>query len=376
MAKLLEKVILTRLQDEVDTLNLIPNEQHGFRAHHSTTHQLLRVVEQITEGFNINHSTGAVFLDVSKAFDKVWHNGLVYKLLRSGMSLSLVKIIKSFLKNRTFQVKHLGSLSTIKPIVSGVPQGSILSPLLYNIFMHDIPLNTAGTTLAQYADDTAILYRSRSPRVIFIRLQAALENLDNYFNKWRISINPAKTVAILFSRRRNAAPPTLLNLLDHDIPWSDTCKYLGVILDKKLTWSAHIHSARNKATACASKLFPLLHPNSTLSLDNKLLIYKSIIRPALTYAIPVWGHSAVTHIRHLQAFQNKILRQITASPWFVRNTQIHDDLYMPTIPVFAAIQADNLRLQMTQITNPTINQLWSYDQNEPTRHRRPKRVLT
>ncbi|GBN97043.1 putative RNA-directed DNA polymerase from transposon BS [Araneus ventricosus] len=128
IGKLYEKILLKRLNDHCYSNNIIPDEQFGFRDKHSCTHQLLRVTNKIVEGFNIKHYTGGVFLDVSKAFDRMWHNGLIVKLINYQFQDYLIKIIQRFLSNRKFQVKINQVLSSVGNIQAGTPQGSSLTP--------------------------------------------------------------------------------------------------------------------------------------------------------------------------------------------------------------------------------------------------------
>jgi hypothetical protein len=200
IGKVLEKVILTRLVKVTDENSTIPDEQFGFRPKHSTVDQLINVTEFIAKGFGQNQSTGAIFLDVAKAFDTVWHDGLVYKLHAAGVPLAMVRLLNSFLNRRVFHAKIGQVLSTQREIQAGVPQGSVLSPTLYAIFTADIP-KPDNTKIALYADDTAILVRSWSPEIISRDLQGAVVNLESWFRTWRIDVNPEKSNAILFTKR-------------------------------------------------------------------------------------------------------------------------------------------------------------------------------
>jgi hypothetical protein len=189
IGKVLEKVILTRLVKATDEISTIPDEQFGFRPKHSTVDQLINVTEFIANGFGQKQSTGAIFLDVAKAFDTDWHDGLVYKLHAAGVPLAMV-----------FHAKIGQVLSTQREIQAGVTQGSVLSPTLYAIFTADIP-KPDNKKIALYADDTAILVRSWSPRIISRDLQCAVERLESWFRIWRIDVNPEKSNAILFTKR-------------------------------------------------------------------------------------------------------------------------------------------------------------------------------
>ncbi|GJQ70198.1 hypothetical protein Trydic_g22658 [Trypoxylus dichotomus] len=196
MSKIVDRIILTRLREETDDIDVIPACQFSFRREHSTI--VLRLVEYIKEGFNRRECTGAVFLDVANAFDKVWHQGLLLKMDRAGISKAMVKLIHSFLLPRTFQVKLEGRRSTTRTASAGVPQESAISPLLFNIYTSDIP-TTAHVNLAMYADDVCIYSRSLNARVIDRRLQTALDTLRDWYAKWRIAVHPQKSTAVLFA---------------------------------------------------------------------------------------------------------------------------------------------------------------------------------
>ncbi|GJQ72893.1 hypothetical protein Trydic_g1540 [Trypoxylus dichotomus] len=206
----------------MDDLDFIPGCQFVFRREHSTTHQVLRLVEHIKEGFNRWECTGAVFLDVAKAFGKVWHQGLFLKMHRAGISKPMVKLIHSFLPNRTFKIKLEGRRSTARTATAGVPQGSAISPLLFNIYTSDIS-TTAHVNLAMYAVDVCIFSRSLNARVIDRRLQRALDTLRDWYAKWRIAVHRQKSTAVLFAiggrRRRRYGNAPELTFQGGIIPW-------------------------------------------------------------------------------------------------------------------------------------------------------------
>lgn len=210
LGKVLESAILTRLKEAVEDADVLPPEQHGFRHGHSTTHQLARVVTQVMKGFNRGETTAAIFLDVEKAFDKVWHERLLIKLVRMQLPLPLVQLIGSYLHNRTFQVQVGAELSMKTPLRAGVPQGSPLSPLLYSLYTADIPTRDKITT-ALYADDTLLLSAAKNRKSAVGRLNNHLKTLADWFEKNRIRINAGKTVAVAFNLK-GAKPSTLLSL--------------------------------------------------------------------------------------------------------------------------------------------------------------------
>ncbi|GFW70879.1 RNA-directed DNA polymerase from mobile element jockey [Trichonephila clavipes] len=170
----------------------------GFRPRLSTSHQLLRVVEFIKEGNNKDECTAAVFLDIQKAFDRVWHTGLLFKLITYKIPSPLIYLLNSYISDRSFTVKINRTFSKLKKINAGVAQGSILAPTLFNIYVNDI-IKHSNTIICMYADDTAILSRHRN-------LDTLVENINEYlahltwFSVWKIALNSSKTEAVFFSK--------------------------------------------------------------------------------------------------------------------------------------------------------------------------------
>ncbi|GFU27189.1 RNA-directed DNA polymerase from mobile element jockey [Trichonephila clavipes] len=312
LSKITEKVIQKRLCQHLNDNDILIPQQHGFRAGLSTSHQLLRVVEYIKTGFRDRKSTGAVFLDIQKAFDRVWHVGLLYKLIKINTPPHLIKLISSFLTNRSFAVKVNNIHSTNRKINAGTPQGSSISPILFNIYVNDIP-RTSQSTICMFADDTAILAQSNELQLVTHFLHKHIAKLEDWFSTWKIALNVAKTEAVFFSHHIKKEPPKLY-LHNTHVPWSKSTKYLGVTLDKRLTFKQHIIQIRRNFNISVAKVFPLIARKSCLSLRNKMLIYKLVLRPILQYASPIWGHAAYSNIKMLESAQNKIIKIITDSP--------------------------------------------------------------
>jgi hypothetical protein len=373
VGKVLEKVILTRLVRATNENHVLPDEQFGFRPKHSTADQLIHVTEFISQGINQNESTGAIFLDVAKAFDTVWHDGLVYKLHTAGASLAMVKLLNSFLEDRKFHAKIGNVLSTVREIEAGVPQGSVLSPTLYAIFTADIP-KPDETKIALYADDTAILTRSESPELISEQLRRAVESLEAWFRHWRIDVNPDKSSAILFTRRRHR-PDGEIVMFDRPIPWKTEARYLGITFDNHLRFNAQLEHAKIRAQMVLGQLNSLVNRRSKMSIQNKVTIYRTIVRPAMMFGSAVWGNVCNTQLHKLQVVQNKFLRAAFKAPWFVRNTQLHREAKLPTIREFLHDAARKFFENAAVHPNPLVRDSVDYDENAPQRHKRPKSLL-
>ena len=301
----------------------MPDVQFGFRKNHSATLQLLRIKKHIKLNLNKKNSTGMVMLDIQRAFDSVWHNGLIYKLIQLNFPLHLIKILSSFLKNRTFKVKVQDKLSATHIIPYGVPQGSVLSPILYNLFIHDLPITNCE--LALFADDTAIFTSSRFSKAIEKKLSSDVNKLNRFYNKWKIKLNNEKTEAIFFTlRRHKQIPSKFLKTKYGKIKFKSEVRYLGVLFNKKLKFNLHIANQIKRVDSIFKILYPILNRRSTLDPIIKINIYKLFLRSVLIYASSVFLDSPVSVLRPLQTKQNKILKCILGLPWFTRTTVVHN----------------------------------------------------
>lgn len=327
LAKVLEIAITTRLRLCINT-KLRP-EQFAFRSEHSTTNQLMKLVDYLTNTMNRGEKTTAVLLDLEKAFDKVWHIGLLYKLLKLDTPPALVALIQSFLENRCFSVRVENQYSDPRKMAAGVPQGSCLSPLLFMIFINDIPSNQ-GTHLNLYADDTMLYSTSISINHAARKLQIHLDKVLYWLKEWKLSLNTIKTEAIRFGRRLKKATP--LSIDGSMIPWQNHIKYLGVNLDSKLRFNLHTTQITRKARQTRGALYPLLNIRSPLPMKTKISIYKMYIRTKITYAGPAWAAQiSNSNWEKIEAIQNISLRTITGLPWYVRNTTLKTSLSIPSI---------------------------------------------
>ncbi|GFU04194.1 probable RNA-directed DNA polymerase from transposon X-element [Trichonephila clavipes] len=205
LSKLAEKIISARLNDYLERNNILTPEQHGFRPRLSlyiyTSHQLLRVVEYIKDAIDRNQYSAAVFLDIQKAFDRVWHTGLLYKLIKYKIPPPLILLLNSYINDRSFTVKISRTYSQIKPAKAGIAQGSILGPVLFNLYVNDISKST-NTMICMYADDPAILSRHYDPNTLIKNINNHLAHLEKWFSVWKIALNTSKTEAVSFSQKR------------------------------------------------------------------------------------------------------------------------------------------------------------------------------
>ncbi|GBM22279.1 putative RNA-directed DNA polymerase from transposon BS [Araneus ventricosus] len=188
LRKLTENFILDKLNVHLTENKILCPEQYGFTKSLTTTHQLLRVVEYITSGFEKSECTGAVFLDIQKAFDRVWIQGLIHKLIRYKTPPHLLQLLKSYFEERKSAVKIGNSISEAKIMRAGIPQGGKISPVLCSLYVNDIP-TTHKTLLGMYAEDTAILAKNKNHKYAAAALNQHLAKLNDWFLKWKIALN-------------------------------------------------------------------------------------------------------------------------------------------------------------------------------------------
>ncbi|CAH2094959.1 unnamed protein product [Euphydryas editha] len=272
--------------------------------------------------------------DMEKAFDRVWHEGLLAKLIRTTTPPAIIKIIASFLKGRSFYVSLEGADSQPRLIQAGVPQGSCLSPLLYAAYTDDIPTlrdhlreGEKDVMLALYADDSAYFASSYHQIVATNQMQRLLDLLPEWLDRWRMAVNVGKTAALLTG---GARPLRQLTLRGQDVEWKTSVRYLGCHFDRRLRMIPTVDQMVHQAAAARSKLHSLL--TSRLPLRLKLKIYGAYVRSRLTYAAPAWyALCSANQAQRMQIQQNRCLRLIVGAPRYVKNDVIHKDTKMPTV---------------------------------------------
>ena len=246
----------------------------------SAINRILAILETVYKGFDEYSDSLFISLDISKAFDRVWHEGLIYKLKQNGIEGKLLKWFSSYLGNRKQKVVIGGSSSTFKPVQAGVPQGSILGPLLFLIYVNDMT-NDLEANIHQFADDTNLLYTYKNFDQVAIIANRDLKKLSEWANTWRVSFNALKTHFIIFSLKRNRNPiNTPITFNDVQINEVNKLVSLGVTLTNNLSWYDHILSLINKST---KRMFILKSYRNILPRRALIQLYKTMILPILEY---------------------------------------------------------------------------------------------
>ncbi|GBM54382.1 RNA-directed DNA polymerase from mobile element jockey [Araneus ventricosus] len=223
-----------------------------------------------------------------------------------------------------------------------------------------------------YADDTAILARNKNPKYTAAAINQHLEKLDDWFVKWKIALNVSKTEAVYFSKGEKKYKP-VIKIKNKIIPWSQQAKYLGIILDKKLTCQSHISSIKTKFRNVTRKLYLLSARDSDMKRKYKILIYTAILRPIITYGCPIWGAAVKSNINKLEVLENNIIRHICKAGWYMRNEDIRKAIKLPSLKDFIKKISVNFYNNIENIDNEAIRQIDKYTLN--FKSKRPQKIL-
>lgn len=367
LSKVVEKLILSRLNKVITQKNILIDEQFGFREGHGTTMQVARIADSITKNFNKGNVTSMVLLDVEKAFDTVWIEGAIHKIYKTGIPTQLSRLMACYLQNRNFRLKIKTKKSTVREIRAGVPQGSVLGPIIFNIYINDMP-KFAKTNLAVYADDTAIYAHSFNAQVATKQVQIHLDMILKFANDWKIKINDSKTEHILFTKKfTNIKITSPLKVNGMSISTSNKVKYLGVYLDKGMSFVPQINHLVAKGHGVVRTLYPLLNRYSALTLKTKKLLYDAIIKPVITNAAPVWCSASKTQFIKLQRIQNKCLRLVANADRLITIKKLHSTTDAKTIKEVIKTMSEKFYKHQIHKSNLTKNMI--IDLPAPAKHK-------
>ncbi len=302
LSKLMEHIFVSNIVKHLDKHHILYEFQHGFRSKLSCETQLVTFIQEITDNMANGNQTDVAVMDFSKAFDKVDHLRLLLKLKRIGINNKTVNWIESFLKNRQQKVVVDGHESGNCPVLSGVPQGSVLGPCLFLMYINDMPENLASKTRL-FANDT-IVYFTISSQTDCNTLQSDLDKLQKWEEEWLMAFNPDKCEIIHISRKRK---PIISSYKLHNkiLKSADKVKYLGATITQDLSWNNHINNITNKANNTLRFIKRNIRTNN---IKTKELAYKTYVRPQLEYCNIVWDPWQQTYIHKLEMVQRRAAR--------------------------------------------------------------------
>ena len=295
VSKVFEKLVNNRIVDHIEKCGLFSDFQYGFRSSRSTADLLTVVSDRIARAFNRSGASRAVALDIFKAFDRVWHAGLLHKLKSYGISGQIFGLISSFLSNRRLGVVVDGKSSQEYPVNAGVPQGSILGPTLFLPYINDLP-DDVICNIAIYADDTTLYSKCNQASDLWQQLELAselesdLRDTVDWGRKWLVDFNAGKTQLVSFEKT--------------------SFKMLGLTFSSKLDWGSYIVSI---AKTASKKIGALIRSMKFLSPEVALYLYKSTIRPCMEYCCHVWAGAPSCYLELLDKLQKRICRTVGPS---------------------------------------------------------------
>ena len=312
VVKTMERIVNRRLMFHLETGKNISEEQAGFRQFRSTEDQVTYLSQEIEDAFQEKKVLFATWIDLQKAFDKVWTDGLLVKAQRCGVGGRMYKWITSFLHNRKARVTVDGKLSRKFLLQHGVPQGGVISPTLFLIFIDDlIKKLPKGIKAALYADDLVMWCAEEYATTATYRMQEAVNVLAAWAKRWNVSINKDKSSTTLFTLTKQQAGK--IKLGDYPLKEDDEPTYLGVTFDKRQTWKPHLQEAETRARRKLALMRKLA--GSTWGADERTLrtVYEGAVRPHLEYGSAAWSSASKSTLQSVDKVQNQALRLITGA---------------------------------------------------------------
>ena len=310
VGKVFEKIVFKYVYNFFKDNFILSVHQSGFLPGRSTVTQLLEVYHQFCKAVDNNKEVRVVFLDISKAFDKVWHKGILFKLKKCGVGGRLLAWFADYLTERVQRVVINGQFSDWGTIKAGVPQGSVQGPLLFLLFIDDLVETVGHCKIRLFADDTCLFIEVDNREDAANAINEDLAEINNWSKKWLVTFSAPKTKSLIISNKRDVdqSPPVFLD--GHRIEEVKYHTYLGLKFSSNLRWNRHINDIALKAEQRLSAMQPLKHKLDRGSLET---MYKSFVLPVMEYAVAVWGGSYDSDILKLERIHIKGMRLVTGA---------------------------------------------------------------
>ncbi|KAG8259964.1 hypothetical protein J6590_108364 [Homalodisca vitripennis] len=309
ISKIFEKLFLIRMLSFLDVHDILCKEQFGFRKGISTIDAVTKLIDIVVKGLDRQIPTLSVFLDLSKAFDCVDHQTLISKLHDCGIRGTPLSWLESYLSSRLQKV-HINGVSSNNALVKyGVPQGSILGPALFLIYVNDLRSSISTGQMIQYADDTTLCFQSKCRASLEVECFVSANSCLQFLSKVNLQTNDSKSNFIYFSGRRvshDCGPSVVLN--DTVIEELNSIKFLGIHIDKSLTWDNHVDAVCAKMS---SGIFALRKLAEFCAISILKMAYYGLVYPHMSYGITLWGGCANTHFQRCFVLQKKAIRIIS-----------------------------------------------------------------
>ena len=325
-SKILEKLVYNRLIKYLEKYDILSSNQYGFRKNHSTFHALVHLYDKISAAIDSKQIVLGLFIDLSKAFDTVNHEILLRKLEFYGIRGLALEWFRSYLSGRLQQVQYNGQTSLPKVIRCGVPQGSILGPLLFLIYINDLCQVSNILDMILFADDTNIFYSHKDPNFLNTVVNTELDKLSSWFQANRLSINVKKSNFVIFKSAQNRQNLDFSFFIDNNqIDRVEEVVFLGVILDQSLNWKSHIHNVARKISKSLGIIYKASFCLNEASLRT---LYFSLVYPYLCYCVGVWGSTYPSNLKRVVTVQKRAIRIISKSKFDAHTDPLFKELKM------------------------------------------------
>ena len=325
-SKIYEKIMYNRLLDFIERFEIF---QFGFRTKHSTNHALTHLINKIATDIDQNKISIGVFLDLSKAFDTLNRDILFSKLENYGIRGVALNWIKSYFQNRKQYVQYHNVTSSHLITQCGVPQGSILGPLFFILYINDLPNASRVVEPLLFADDTSICYSHSDPEVLAAVLNEALQNIGSWMRANKLSLNIDKTDYVIFHSRHKKSSYDISLLLDNKcITRKTRVRFLGFFLDENLTWKPHINHVCKKISKSIGIIY---QARFYLLPSTKLSMYYTLIYPYLSYCNTAWSSTYVSNLSCIFLLQKRIVRVLTNSNYRAHTAPLFSKLKILSI---------------------------------------------